>query len=314
MIEVCIVLIFLLLQHTVDSRLENGTTDRVVSCARNDLEDMVMAVAGVRVDGTLPEAIHRHRQTSFDDLESLDLRQAMEIDHPVNGRLSVARIEDALTRHRPSLSQLSLQLVHLTLEQIDVVAATLREQLANLVLLLFDQLTNVTLLGLSLSEVVIVAAVRPSLPPHERPNNLTGPEFFLSGANSNSRATLDLLPVLFKQGAQVVSSAVLVLEHRERHAKNFIDNLAVLQHIVQVLENRNRELLVAGFDIVQSLNLTCMIGVEVMFACIPITRSCLKPLAPLCSLTSFAALAILVWQGGEIFRVIKADWHLSLAL
>ena len=201
--------------------------------------------------------------------------------------------------------------MHIAFQLVDIVTATLIIQLSNLVVLLLDELTYVVLFSLSLFEIVIVATVWSTLPPHESSNNLARPELFLRSIQiATRRVTLSLHATAFQDSAKVIGSAVLVLEHRESHPKKFVNNLAVLQHVVQVLDHGDGNLLVTSFYVIEDLDLARMVGLEVMLALTPLSSRSLQPLPPLSSLASLAALTILVRQSREIVRVTKADGHL----
>lgn len=132
-----------------------------------------------------------------------------------------------------------MQLEDLALDCVDISHASLAIELSNLVLFLLDSLTNVKFLFLAILEVFIVATVLVTLPPHKGPHNLARPENTRASGCCPARCILVLKVAALKNCAKLSYAALTILEHREGHTQNFINERAVVQHVIQVLDHRD---------------------------------------------------------------------------
>ena len=86
---------------------------------------------------------------------------------------------------------------------------------------------------LSNLEVLIVATVLLPLPPHERPHNRARPEVFRAICpTAVRRGTLNLHVAALEDSAELGDTTVSILEHWESHAKDFVNDLAVIKDII----------------------------------------------------------------------------------
>ena len=85
MVQISIVLVIALNEHSLHCRLENSSAHaRMISGSSNNLENVVPTIACIRVDITRAEAILSHLEAGSGHSESLDLRQAVQVDHPAD--------------------------------------------------------------------------------------------------------------------------------------------------------------------------------------------------------------------------------------
>ena len=187
----------------------------MISCSSHNLENVVPPIACIRVDITRAEAILSHLEATSSHSQSLNLRQAVQIDHPADRILRVARIEDIFGRPGANLIFSALHLHNLHLNSIYLHLSTaLLEKFLDLILLFLYFLAQSGLLIPSKLEVVVVGLVVLPLEPHECFDSLRSPE---SVVGSASRRLLDHHVTLFEDFAKLPKGAVRVAEHRECH-------------------------------------------------------------------------------------------------
>ena len=163
---------------------------------------------------------------------------------------------------------------------------------------------QVLLLLLSVSIVLVIGTIRPTLHSDELPHDLLRPKVVLSWSR---RIPLDLEIVLVKDGSKLAEASVLIKEHRERHLQDLIDHAYVTEDVIQILDDRGRQLLVTRFDIVERFDLASMVRHEIVLA-----FGRLQTLSSFGSHSHLLASSVEVWQRGEVFGVIKGDWQLFL--
>lgn len=69
----------------------------MIASTSDDFEDMVTPITCVWIEAVRSKAIPGHGEPSTDDAKSLNLRQTVQVDHPVDRCLRVARVEDVFT-------------------------------------------------------------------------------------------------------------------------------------------------------------------------------------------------------------------------
>ena len=85
MVQVSIVLVIALNEHSLHCRLENSSAHaRMISGSSNDLEYVVPTIACIRVDATRAESVLSHLEASSGHSQSLNLCQTVQVDHPAD--------------------------------------------------------------------------------------------------------------------------------------------------------------------------------------------------------------------------------------